>query len=171
MSDCPYDLALKQYELARESLRQLRHTLRRKLTADQQQLFSDLRNQMRLAFWQARLEQKLTPATVAATPFCRELRLGPNQSKHADELFTGMLAAERSLSEHPYGAAPWNLLIWGRAYQPDGLPRNQFEIGYVMRLYQLLQELAALNQLKLKDYVHDSPSAARHSATAESIGG
>ena len=146
MTNCPYDSAVKHHDQAMDILKQLLGTLRRKATPAQLELINLLRHHMRLSFWQARLGQKIGPGTVAATPFCRELLLGPNQRKYLDELCRGMLAAERSLSERSHGSAPWNMLVYGRDQLPQGLGRKQFEIGFVMRLYQMLQELAALNQ-------------------------
>ena len=140
------DAAHAQYELAMGSLDRLFGTLPHPVTLPLVELFDELREQVRQAYWQARLGQRITRASIAATAYCRELTLGPNQRKYVDELRQGMLAAERSLTDRESGP-PWNVLIYGRNQIPEGLPRNSYECGFIMRLYQLIQELTAQRPL------------------------
>lgn len=121
--------------------------LRRQLSASQQQdelrrLLDDVQENVEQAVWQASLRQRVTPGSVSATPYCRALPLGPHHSKHFEERRHGMLAADRSLLSTG-GAAPWDALLYGRYQIKDGLARQSYECGFVMRLYQLLQEANA----------------------------
>jgi hypothetical protein len=144
MKPLPEDYAVAAYEEAQGRLRLLRNALRHTASTAQKQLINDLGQQICRAFWQARLGQRIGPGEVAATPFCRELQLGPQQREHLDEVCRGMLAAERSMLHRSNGAPPWNMLIYGRDKRPRGMKRSQYEIGFVMRLYQMLQELSAV---------------------------
>jgi hypothetical protein len=156
MIPSPPDYAVASFSEALSRLRQLRRSLHRAATDGQKQLMDELGQHVCLAFWQARLGQRITPGAVARTPFCRELTLGPLQSRHLDEMCRGMLAAERSLLECGNGAPPWNALIYGRDKLPRGMKRSQFEAGFVMRLYQMLHELAVLNRCELAEVFSDS---------------
>lgn len=105
-------------------------------------LLYQLRRHTQQAFWQARLVQRITPQEIAATSYARNIPLTPPQSRYLEELKRGMCEAERSLA--PAGrAAPWNALLNARKSITPGQPRNSFEAGYLIRLFQMLQEASA----------------------------
>ncbi|MFV3415901.1 LasR-specific antiactivator QslA [Pseudomonas nitroreducens] len=140
------DLAHEQYELALHSLHQLIEMQPHPMPLALTERIDQLREHLQQAYWQARLGQRITRTSIAATPYCRELILGPHQRKNIEELRLGMLAAERSLTDSESGP-PWNVLIYGRNQVAEGLPRKAYECGFIMRLYQLIQEFTAQRPL------------------------
>jgi hypothetical protein len=124
-----YEAALLGFERLRERL------------ADEEALalLDQLRETVEETFWLCRLGLRITPAAIAATPYCRSIRLTPAQAQHIDLLKLGMLEAELSLK--PGGlSSPWNALITSRERVRGGNPRKCFEAGFVMHLFLLLQE-------------------------------
>ncbi|QRY81237.1 hypothetical protein JVX91_09085 [Pseudomonas sp. PDNC002] len=136
------DPGQRHYELAMHNLESLREHLLCGELAPALDLLAQLSEQVQQAYWQASLHQRITRESVGATPYCREIALGPHQQMHVDELRLGMLAAERSLNGAE-GPAPWNGLIHGRNRVKSGLARYSYECGFVLRLFQLIQEFAA----------------------------
>ncbi|MFV3308715.1 hypothetical protein ACNFBT_25910 [Pseudomonas sp. NY15181] len=132
------DAAQQHYEAALAGLAQVRQCL----PASELALLEEVRGHVEQAFWQSRLRQRVTRASVAATPYCRAIPLAPMQRNHVEALRQGMLAAERSFAEGG-DVAPWNALLYGRYQRGKGHQRESFECGFVMRMFQLLHEACA----------------------------
>lgn len=139
------DTAQHHYEAALAGLAQIRQYLPAGAHVDALALLTDIRAHVEQAFWQACLQQRVTPASVAATPYCRALPLAPQRRKHVDALRRGMLMAERSFATKGE-VAPWNALLYGRYQHGKGHQQESFECGFVMRMFQLLHEACAEQQ-------------------------
>lgn len=77
---------------------------------------------------------------LAETPGCRSIPLNPIQQSHFEELQQGIEAAEKGLTKEDKGS-PWGSFIHHRNRIPPGRARMTFEIGYLMRMYQLFREV------------------------------
>lgn len=134
--------AQQHYDTAAQLLEQMGKVLLHRGDDKLLTLLYQLRRHTQQAFWQARLGQRITPQEIAATTYSRNIPLTPHQSRYLEELQRGMCEAERSLA--PAGrAAPWNALFSTRKDIAPGQPRNSFEAGFLIRLFQMLQEASA----------------------------
>lgn len=134
--------AQRHYDSAVELLEQMNKVLLYRGDDTLLTLLQDLRRHTQQAFWQAQLGQCITQREIAATSYCRKIPLTPQQACHLDELQRGMYEAEQSLT--PAGrSAPWNALFAARQRIMPGRPRNSFEAGFLIRLFQLLQQACA----------------------------
>jgi len=136
------DAAQQHYEAALAGLTQIRQCLLKGTLPAHLALLENVRGHVEQAFWQARLRQQVTRASVAATPYCRTIPLASAQRKHVESLRQGMWAAERSFIRGGE-VAPWNALLYGRYKLKTGRQRESFECGFVIRMFQLLQEAKA----------------------------
>lgn len=136
---CADELAYRHYEAALVGLARIAQS---QPASTRTALLEEVRGHIEQAFWQARLRQQVTPASVAATPYCRALPIGPQQQAHVDALRRGMLMAERSFAVDGE-VSPWNSLLHGRKQLKDGHERESFECGFLMRMFQLLHEACA----------------------------
>lgn len=139
------DPSLAIYEQTQKTLNTLGRLIHLRATEVELDLIRQLRHQVHDTYWQARLDQRIAHGSVAATPFCRRIFLGVNQQEHLEEVNRGMLAAEQSMSQSG-GSPPWNRLIFGRSQFTRGQARNSFECGFILRLFQMIHELSALNR-------------------------
>ncbi|WP_251701959.1 LasR-specific antiactivator QslA [Metapseudomonas boanensis] len=91
--------------------------------------------------------EKLT--VIPATAHCRELPLNLWQARHVDDLQRGMSAAETCLKQAK--SSPWASFMYLRDRVPAGRPRNAFEAGFLIRMYQRMQRLEGLLRSTGKD--------------------
>lgn len=86
---------------------------------------------------------------IPATAHCRELPLNLWQVRHVDDLQRGMSAADACLEQAK--SSPWASFMYLRDRVPAGRPRNAFESGFLIRMYQRIQRLEGLLHDKLID--------------------
>lgn len=91
------------------------------------------------SFWMSRLGQDVSGGSIAALPGCREIPLSGIHRRHIVEVRQGMLAADNCLASSST-LFPWNALLIDRASIAAGQPRLCFESGFLMRLFQLLEQ-------------------------------
>lgn len=138
----PPDEAHEHFEAARMLFDQMTRTVLGRRDEQLLSLLHGLRKHCEQAFWLARLEPRVTLHEIAATPYCRNIPLTPTQAQNRDFLQRGMHEAERSLAP-AWRAAPWNALFAARRGINPIQARNSFEAGFLIRLYQRLQQACA----------------------------
>jgi len=135
----PINPALVHYGNAMQALDELRERLLTRPDAPSRALLDTVRTNIEQGFWLAHLQVLTNVREIPATPYCRRIPLTPIQGRHLELLREGMLEAQHSLAPDEL-AAPWNALFSARQRFTHGAQRQCFETGFLIRLFQLLQD-------------------------------
>ncbi|MFR0687934.1 hypothetical protein ACLUTX_00920 [Enterobacterales bacterium AE_CKDN230030158-1A_HGKHYDSX7] len=132
-------VAINHYTSAMQAIESLRSQLQQRGEPLLLELLGKAQVEFEQGFWLAHLRVLSDAREVCATDYCRRIPLTQTQSGHLNLLRRGMLEAQQCMVPDRL-AAPWNAMFAVRQQFKVGVPRSTFEAGFLIRLYQLLQE-------------------------------